>query len=81
MAGSYWKRIDKPLLILHSGSDEYVPQSVDKEALVDRWRGLCQPGIVSEHSGAIPGAGHRVEESDSEKWLCDIVIKFLNSIK
>lgn len=81
VAAPYWKRINKPLLILHSGSDEYVPKFVDKEALVNHWRDLCQPGIVSEHSGAIPGAGHRVEEPDAEDWLCNTVIKFLNSIK
>ncbi|KAI0180134.1 DUF1749-domain-containing protein [Hypoxylon sp. FL1284] len=77
----YWSRVDKPLLILHSGNDEYVPSPVDKDALVSHWRGLCRPGIASELSGTIPGAGHRVEEPDSEKWLVKTVVEFLRSVK
>ncbi|KAI1777519.1 DUF1749-domain-containing protein [Hypoxylon cercidicola] len=77
----YWQRIDKPLLILHSGNDEFVPRSLDKNALVGYWRSLCQPGIASELSGTIPGAGHRVEEPDSEVWLVNTVVQFLRSVK
>ncbi|KAI3337099.1 dolichol-phosphate mannosyltransferase [Xylariaceae sp. AK1471] len=81
VAASYWKRVDKPLLILHSGNDEFIPKSVDKEGLVNHWRKLCERGIASELSGTIPGAGHRVEEAEAEKWLCDTVTKFLQNIK
>ncbi|KAI0408711.1 hypothetical protein F4802DRAFT_548747 [Xylaria palmicola] len=81
VAASYWRRIDKPVLILHSGNDEFVPPSVDKEALVDRWRELCKPGIASELSGTIPGADHRVEDPEAEAWLCNAVVKFLKSIE
>ncbi|KAI0191270.1 dolichol-phosphate mannosyltransferase [Xylaria flabelliformis] len=80
-AASYWTRIDKPLLILHSGNDEHVPNSLDKETLVKHWRGLCKPGIASELSGIIPGANHRVEEPDAEEWLCNTVTEFLRGIK
>ncbi|KAI0199665.1 hypothetical protein F4808DRAFT_204328 [Astrocystis sublimbata] len=79
VAAPYWSRVDKPLLILHSGDDEFVPKSVDKEALVKRWQGYCKPGIASELSGTIPGANHKVEESAAEEWLCDTVIQFLRS--
>ncbi|KAI0424050.1 hypothetical protein F5Y09DRAFT_325504 [Xylaria sp. FL1042] len=81
VAASYWKRIDKPLLILHSGNDEYVPKFVNKEELVSHWRELCKQGIASELSGTIPGATHRVEEPEAEEWLCGTVSKFLQSIK
>ncbi|KAI8947437.1 hypothetical protein F4801DRAFT_592604 [Xylaria longipes] len=81
VAASYWTRIDKPLLILHSGNDEYVLESLNKESLVNHWCKLCKPGIASELSGTIPGAGHRVEEPEAEKWLCNTVIRFLHSIK
>ncbi|KAI1330515.1 dolichol-phosphate mannosyltransferase [Xylariaceae sp. FL0255] len=80
VASQYWKRVDKPLLILHSGKDEFVPESVDKESLVKHWKTLCRSGIASDLSGAIPGAGHRVEEPESEEWLCKTVIDFLKSI-
>ncbi|KAI1460621.1 DUF1749-domain-containing protein [Annulohypoxylon moriforme] len=78
---TFWKRVDKPILILHSGNDEHVPASVDKNALVQRWKTLCQPGIASEFSGVIPGAGHRAEEPEAEEWLVNTVLKFLQSIK
>ncbi|KAI1417732.1 DUF1749-domain-containing protein [Hypoxylon sp. FL1857] len=81
VAGPYWKRVDKPILILHSGNDEHVPSSVDKDALVQHWRSLCRPGIASELSGTIPGAGHRVEEPQAEAVLVNTVIKFLRGIK
>ncbi|RWA13862.1 hypothetical protein EKO27_g1230 [Xylaria grammica] len=81
VAASYWKRIDKPLLMLHSGNDEFVPDSVDKKALITHWRELCNPGIASELSGTIPGATHKVEEPAAEDWLCSTVAKFLQSIK
>ncbi|KAI1355834.1 hypothetical protein F5Y01DRAFT_269978 [Xylaria sp. FL0043] len=81
VAASYWKRIDKPLLILHSGNDEFVPKSVNKEELVSHWRELCKPGIASELPGIIPGATHRVEEPEAEEWLCGTVSKFLQSME
>ncbi|KAI1359549.1 hypothetical protein F5Y08DRAFT_319323 [Xylaria arbuscula] len=81
VAASYWGRVDKPLLILHSGSDEYVPDRVNKEELVSHWRKLCKPDIASPLSGTIPGATHRVEEPEAEKWLCNTVIKFLQSME
>ncbi|KAI1213087.1 DUF1749-domain-containing protein [Annulohypoxylon truncatum] len=77
----FWKRVDKPILILHSGNDEHIPAHVDEEALVQRWKALCRPGIASELSGVIPGAGHRVEEREAEEWLVNTVVKFLQSIK
>ncbi|CAJ2506233.1 Uu.00g003630.m01.CDS01 [Anthostomella pinea] len=80
VAGPYWQRVDKPIMILHSGNDEYVPKSVDKEGLVQHWRSLCRPGIASELSGITPGAGHRVEEPEAEKWLANTVVQFLQSI-
>lgn len=80
IAGPFWQRIDKPILILHSGKDEFVPKSVDKDELVKHWATLCQPGIASGLSGTIPGAGHKVEEPDAESWLAGTVVQFLQNI-
>ncbi|KAK9414210.1 hypothetical protein SUNI508_02309 [Seiridium unicorne] len=81
VAGPYWSRISKPLLILQSGEDEFMPPSVDKNGLVREWKTLCRPGIASDLSGSIPGANHRVEQPDSEKWLVETVVKFLGSLQ
>ncbi|KAK8092381.1 uncharacterized protein PG998_014866 [Apiospora kogelbergensis] len=78
-ARAYWQRFSKPLLILHSGEDEYVPATVDKEALIRQWKGLCREGVASDLSGVIPNADHRVEQppGEPEKWLVNTVVKFL----
>ncbi|KAK8091326.1 hypothetical protein PG994_000831 [Apiospora phragmitis] len=78
-ARGFWQRFDKPLLILHSGADEYVPPSVDKAGLIRQWQALCRPGVASDLSGTIPGADHRVEKppGEAERWLVDTVVKFL----
>ena len=79
-ARGFWQRVDKPTLILHSEKDEFVPESLDKDALVKHWTTLCRPGIASGLSGTIPGGGHRVEEPDAEAWLGNTVVKFLRNI-
>ncbi|KAH9884574.1 hypothetical protein F4778DRAFT_774588 [Xylariomycetidae sp. FL2044] len=76
----YWSRIDKPLLILHSENDEFVPRTVEKGPLIKSWMSLCRPGIASELSGIIPGASHRVEEPGAEEWLAKTVVQFLQGI-
>ncbi|KAI1866948.1 hypothetical protein JX265_007524 [Neoarthrinium moseri] len=79
VAGPYWQRINKPLLILQSGEDEYIPPSVEKVKLVDEWKAMCRSGVASDLSGCIPGANHRVEQPNSEKWLTKTVVEFLKT--
>ena len=79
VAAKFWQRFDKPLLILHSDRDEFMPPSVDKAALIESWRSLCRPGVASPLSGVIPRANHRAKHPDAEKWLVETVIKFLRS--
>ncbi|KAK8081520.1 hypothetical protein PG996_000301, partial [Apiospora saccharicola] len=78
-ASRFWKKFEKPLLVLHSGIDRYVDPSMDKQAQIDGWKALCNPGIASDLSGVIPGAGHSVRQPEGEKWLVDNVVKFLKS--
>lgn len=66
-------------MILHSDMDRYVDPSVDKKAQIEGWKALCNPGIASDLSGVIPGAGHSVRQPEGEKWLVDTVVKFLKS--
>jgi len=78
---SYWAGIDKSILILHSAEDEFVPASLDKEALVKRWMSHCARGIASKSSGTIPGANHRVEGQEAEAWFVKAVVDFLRSLE
>ncbi|KAK8114827.1 hypothetical protein PG999_006896 [Apiospora kogelbergensis] len=78
-ASSLWKKIDKPLLILHAALDRYIDPSVDKKAQIDDWKALCNPGVASDFSGVIPGAGHSVRQPEGEEWLVNTVVRFLTS--
>jgi len=61
-----------PLCILESGSDEYMPQSIDKEALVRRWIEIVKKGkgMVDEgYSGIVKGATHNLAKDQEEVVL------------
>lgn len=58
-----------------------MPPSFDKDGQIQKWKTYCRPGIASDLSGCIPGADHRVETADSEKWLVETVVKFLGGLK
>lgn len=58
-----------------------MPPTVDVDGLIAKWKSLCLPGIASDLSGRIPGANHRVEQPESEKWLVETVVNFLKSIE
>lgn len=49
------------LSIIYSGNDEYVPDSVDKVALVKKWLGFVRDGggdVMEEFSTVVAGASH-----------------------
>ncbi|KAK9451427.1 uncharacterized protein V1518DRAFT_408532 [Limtongia smithiae] len=75
--------IDVPVLVLYSGSDEYVPLSVDKTALVSRWKAATKPGIWSDVSQVVKGATHNLgkgsEETSMEDAL-DAILAFVSSL-
>ncbi|KAK5664249.1 hypothetical protein OQA88_466 [Cercophora sp. LCS_1] len=64
-----WGRIEQPVLIVPSGAEEYTPASIDVAKLVNRWKSFCKPQVASELSGLIPGANHRVDNDEGQKWL------------
>lgn len=62
-----FEKIDKPLLILHSGSDQFVPKDVDKQAVVDRWHRFLKKEYISKYSGVVKGAVHNIDMTQSEE--------------
>lgn len=71
-----------PLLILYGGSDESVPDSVNKEVLVRRWIKAVQQGggrADATNGGIVPGASHNLNESpdDVRQHLVRRVIGFI----
>lgn len=75
--------MDKPLLVLFSGSDEYVPESIDKDKLMKRFKNATTPGMWSEYSTIVKGGAHALGEG-SEPGAMDLalnsVVKFIQSL-
>lgn len=70
---------DTPIMFLFSGSDQHVPESVDKQALVERWTEHVKTGggVVDEvHGGVVPGAHHNLE-GDPENVREDLLRRVL----
>ncbi|KAK4239787.1 hypothetical protein C8A03DRAFT_13861 [Achaetomium macrosporum] len=78
---SIWGKLLQPVMILPSEEDEWVAPEIDVAGLVNKWKSFCGPGIASECSGLIPGANHRVENTDGQHWLADRVAQFLIDIE
>lgn len=53
------------LMVLFGGEDEYVPVTVDKEALVSRWVEVAQKGgtVVDDGTGVVQGADHDLSKA------------------
>ncbi|ONH65141.1 AB hydrolase superfamily protein YisY [Cyberlindnera fabianii] len=52
-------KLNIPTLVLYSEKDEFVPSSVDKSAIVERWRSFTPQGIYSKYSTVIKGCSHQ----------------------
>ena len=69
LRSSFGKFGATPVCILFSGSDEWIPSFVDKEALVKRWEEFVRQGggVVDEkHSGVVAGASHNLSNDTAE---------------
>ncbi|KAL0930804.1 esterase lipase [Colletotrichum truncatum] len=75
---SVWNRFEQPVMALHSAEDEFVPASIDKQALIESWKKTSPK--VHPLSGLIPGASHTVNNPDSQVWLADRVIQFIQQV-
>ncbi|KFH41779.1 hypothetical protein ACRE_075000 [Hapsidospora chrysogenum ATCC 11550] len=75
----HWGRFEKPVLVLHSGEEEFVPKSIDQVALNKRYQDASP--MVSRLSGLIPGAGHAVEDDAAREWLAVRTAEFLETLQ
>ncbi|KFY47445.1 hypothetical protein V496_10645 [Pseudogymnoascus sp. VKM F-4515 (FW-2607)] len=65
--GSLPKR--SKLCILYSGKDEYVPEHVDRKALVEKWIGIVKRGsgeVDEKNSAVVEGATHDLKNNPEE---------------
>jgi len=74
-----------PIQILYGEKDQYVPESVNKKELVERWERAIREGggIVDEDSGIMEGADHTVEAGGDQgiEDLVGRVVRFLGRIE
>lgn len=75
-----WGKVQKPILIVPSGEDEFVPKENDMGKLLEKWKASCPPGIASNLSALIPGASHNVAQHESQDWLARRVVAFLEGL-
>lgn len=70
------------LLVLYSGSDEFAPDWVNKELLLQRWKEAANASgrnIWNDNSGIIPGASHNVKDVGQEDLIARVT-RYLNDI-
>ncbi|KOS18980.1 UPF0613 protein [Escovopsis weberi] len=73
----FWSHFKRPVLVLHSEKDEFVPPHIDQAALNEKWQ-KASP-YVSPLSGLIPGAGHTVKDAEAQTWLAERAVQFLRA--
>ncbi|GMG56511.1 unnamed protein product [Ambrosiozyma monospora] len=76
-------KINKPLLLLYSGSDEFVPDYVDKKKLVEGFRQATDEKYWSPLSGIIEGATHNIgpqSEPGAQEKAISLVVEFLKAL-
>ncbi|KAF4976408.1 hypothetical protein FZEAL_6919 [Fusarium zealandicum] len=74
-----WSRFERPVLVLHSAEDEFVPERIDQAARNKKYRELNP--VVSPLSTLIPGAGHTVDQPEAQEWLSKKVVEFLGTLQ
>lgn len=72
--------VTKPLLVLFGEKDEFVPDFVDRQKLVDGWKKSTDPNKWSPLSKVLKGATHNVgpqSDKGAEEDLINTVISFI----
>jgi hypothetical protein len=74
------------LMVLMSGADQAVPDWVDKEGVLAKWRevtdrGRAEPIWDHERSGLIPGASHALSNDDQAEPRAFLVRRILSYLE
>nr|POE51686.1 upf0613 protein [Quercus suber] len=75
-------KAETPLLILHGGEDDSIPEDVDELALIERWATIVKTngGVVDgDNSGVVPGATHNLN-GDPDTVVQDLVERVVRFI-
>ncbi|KAL4879112.1 hypothetical protein BJY04DRAFT_220477 [Aspergillus karnatakaensis] len=76
------------LLVLASGADQSVPEWVDKEKVLDRWRGVLdgdcgdsKEKVWDERSGIVPDASHALSNDDQAEPRRNLVERVMGYLR
>ncbi|KAF9959460.1 hypothetical protein BGZ72_009622 [Mortierella alpina] len=71
-----FSQIKTPHIFVHSGKDEYIPEHVHKEQLINKLATSpsCRGFVV------LPEANHAISDESSQAKFCELVIQFLRRI-
>lgn len=69
--------ISKPFLVIENEKDEFVPERIDKQALLQRWESFSHPKYWSKNSGVLKEASHLVTEPAAQLHLRELVKMFI----
>jgi Protein of unknown function (DUF1749) len=72
------------LMVLISGADEHIPSTIDKEALLARWKTALENGgtTLAPSSGILTGANHNGERAgEGPTDLVDRCFAYLKAVE
>lgn len=78
-----WGKVNKPILVLPGGKDEFVVKTTDQNKLLQDWQAATKPEYWTSLSHVIKGANHKIDHRSDEGAVEDAVsaiIKFLDTL-
>ncbi|KAF8983808.1 hypothetical protein BGZ46_009453 [Entomortierella lignicola] len=70
-------QIRTPLIMVHSGKDEYIPAHINKEQLMSQFTIACPASVGTT---VLPNADHAISDQASQVKFCEVVIQFLKQL-
>ncbi|KAF9437770.1 hypothetical protein BGZ76_011228 [Entomortierella beljakovae] len=66
-----------PLIMVHSGKDEYIPAHVNKERLVSQLAAACPSSLGAV---VLPDADHAISDQASQFKFCEVAVQFFRRV-
>jgi dipeptidyl aminopeptidase/acylaminoacyl peptidase len=66
-----------PLIMVHSGKDEYIPSHINKEQLISD---LTNASPSSLGAVVLPDADHAISDLASQTIFCNAVVQFIRKV-
>ncbi|OAQ30421.1 DUF1749-domain-containing protein [Linnemannia elongata AG-77] len=70
-------QVKTPLIMVHSGKDEYIPAHINKENLISK---LASASPSSLGAVVLPDADHAISDLASQTIFCDTVVQFIRKV-